>query len=87
MSPDRHDHRPPRGTPSQIDTLVGERIRLRREHIGLTAAELAALLGIDESDLETIESGRKRAGPTLIAAAAAALGMPVYWFFVDTAAP
>jgi transcriptional regulator with XRE-family HTH domain len=87
MSPDRHDRRPPRGTPSQIDALVGERIRLRRAQIGLTVAELAALLGVDESDLEAIESGKKRAGPTLIAAAAAALGMPVYRFFVDTSPP
>ena len=85
--PDKCDRRPPQSTPSQIDTFVGQRIRARREDLGLTVGELADLLAIDESDLGEIESGRRRAGPKLIAGASAALGVPVHWFFVDASEP
>ena len=81
MSPDKRGRSPPKPTPSQIDAQVGERLRYRREDVGLTLAELALILGIDESHLEAIESGRTRAGPKLIDSAAEALGVSVQWFF------
>lgn len=81
MSPDKRGCSPPDPTPSQIDAQVGERLRYRRTDVGLTLAELAAILGIDERDLEAIESGRTRAGPKLISTAAEALGVSVQWFF------
>jgi transcriptional regulator with XRE-family HTH domain len=81
MSPDKRDRSPPDPTASQIDAQIGERLRYRREDVGLTVAELAVILGIDESALEAIESGRTRAGPKLIDAAADALGVSVQWFF------
>jgi transcriptional regulator with XRE-family HTH domain len=81
MSPDKRDRSPPEPTPSQIDAQVGERLRYRREDVGLTLAELAVILGIDASDLEAIEGGRMRAGARLIDAAAEALGVSVHWFF------
>ncbi len=82
MSPDKRDRSPPDPTPSQIDAQIGARLRNRREDVGLTLAELALILGIDESDLEAIESGRMRAGPKLIGSAADALGVSVHWFFL-----
>jgi transcriptional regulator with XRE-family HTH domain len=82
MSPDKRDRSPPpEPTPSQIDAQVGQRLRYRREDVGLSRVELATILGIDESDLEAIEGGRTRAGPKLVDAAADALGVSVHWFF------
>jgi transcriptional regulator with XRE-family HTH domain len=81
MSPDKRDRSPPDSTPSPIDVQIGERLRYRREDVGLSLTELAAILGIDESDLAAIESGRTRAGPKLVDAAAEALGVSVHWFF------
>ena len=81
MSPDRRDRCRPEASPKQIDVQVGELLRLRREEVGLTVAELAQILEISADDLEAIESGRVRAGPKLVNAAAMALGVSVNWFF------
>ena len=81
MSPDKRDRCPPDPTPSQIDIQIGERLRYRREDVGLTQAELAVILGIDEGELAAIEGGRVRAGPVFIGRAADALGVSVHWFF------
>jgi transcriptional regulator with XRE-family HTH domain len=81
MSPDKRDRSPPDPTPSQIDVQIGERLRNRREDMGLSQTELALTLGIDESDLVAIENGRMRAGPQLLGSAAEALGVSVHWFF------
>jgi transcriptional regulator with XRE-family HTH domain len=46
--------------------LVGERIRARREALGLSQAELAARAGIDISTFSKLENGRSGdRGPTL----------------------
>ena len=58
----------PRSIPEQhqeLDARVGERIRSRREELGLTRTELAGMLVINQGVLEAIETGEVRPNPTL----------------------
>ncbi len=55
--------RPRKKTPAEV---VGERIRERREALGLSQADLAARARIDIGTLSKLENGRSGArGPTL----------------------
>jgi len=64
-----------------LDTRVGERIRSRREELGLTRTELAVLLEIEQGNLEAIETGDVRPDPTLLVEVAHALTAHLHWFF------
>lgn len=71
-SPDRTK----RKTPAE---LVGERIRARREALGLSQVQLAARAHIDITTFSKLENGRSGArGPTLsrLYQVAKALGVP-----------
>jgi len=65
----------------KLDVQVGARIRSRREELGLSRAEMAATLGIDDADLAAIEAGALRPDPTLLGEVSDALVVPLYWFF------
>ena len=54
--------------------LIGSRIRARRLALGMRQADLARRIGVSSSYLNLIEHNRRRAGPELVEAAAAALG-------------
>ena len=56
--------------------LTGTRIRERRALAGVRQAELARSVGISPAYLNLIEHNRRRAGAGLVAAIAAALGVP-----------
>jgi transcriptional regulator with XRE-family HTH domain len=47
----------------------GERIRARRRRLGLTQAELAAALGIDEGTVNDLERGHRRVSRRILALA------------------
>ena len=80
MSPDKRDRSPPDPTPAKSTHRSASAFASARGR-GPEPAELAAILGIDESELAAIESGRVRAGPVFIGTAADALGVSVHWFF------
>jgi transcriptional regulator with XRE-family HTH domain len=40
--------------------IINERIKVIREHKGLTASDLARMTGLNQSEISQIESGRKR---------------------------
>lgn len=44
-----------------IDAHIGNRIRMRREAMGLSRGELAALAGLSFGEIEAMEDGRLRA--------------------------
>lgn len=54
------------GNPGPVDRRVGQRIRARREALGLTLETLAARLGCPPSLVADYESGEARAGATTL---------------------
>lgn len=64
---------------------VGRRIRRRRQDLALTLSQVADAAGLNVGYLSQIET--EKASPSLesLAALAAALDVPIAWFFLDTA--
>jgi transcriptional regulator with XRE-family HTH domain len=68
-------------TASQIDVHVGNRIRARREQLGMSDTELAVAVGISRRTLQSYEIGTVRATPARLAAIATTLAAPIASFF------
>ena|SRR5919202_5021487 len=66
-----------------VDHLVGARIRLRRQTIGMTQTELAEQIGVTFQQVQKYELGTNRVGASRLAAIAAALRVPVAFFFEE----
>jgi transcriptional regulator with XRE-family HTH domain len=66
-----------------VDHLVGARIRLRRQTIGMTQTELADKIGVTFQQVQKYELGTNRVGASRLAAIAAALEAPVAFFFEE----
>jgi transcriptional regulator with XRE-family HTH domain len=62
---------------------VGERIRLRRVHLGFSNKMLADELGIDPSAYDAYEAGGVQAPARMLGQLAELLGVSVLWFFQD----
>lgn len=62
---------------------VGERIRLRRVHLGFSTNMLADELGIDPSAYDAYEAGREQAPARMLSQVAELMGVSVLWFFQD----
>ena len=58
----RHNSRgrTPEGNPNPIDVHVGNRIRLRRQLLGLSQEKLAKLLGLTFQQIQKYEKGMNR---------------------------
>jgi DNA-binding XRE family transcriptional regulator len=67
-------------------TLVGDRLRARRAHLGLAVDTTAERLGVEPSAYERFEEGHDQAPAALLAEAADLFGVPVLWFFQDVTA-
>ena len=52
----RRDHEPLE-LPTERDREIGQRIKQMREHEGLSRADLAAMLGTNEIEIEAWEEG------------------------------
>jgi transcriptional regulator with XRE-family HTH domain len=73
--------------PQSINTLVGERVCLRRTRLGLSRQKLSKFLRIDVSELAAHETGAKRMNANLLLRAAEILDVPPDYFFRDKADP
>lgn len=69
------------GVPHPIDVQVGARVRLRRLLIGMSQESLAASLGLTFQQIQKYERGHNRISASRLVATAAALGVPVAYFF------
>jgi len=67
-------------------TLVGDRLRARRAHLGLGVDATAERLGVEAAAYERFEQGSDQAPAALLAEAADLFGVPVLWFFQDVTA-
>lgn len=65
----------------RIDNLVGQRIRLRRNMLGLTQEELAESLGISYQQVQKYETASNRVSAGRLFEIAAKLNTPVTYFF------
>jgi transcriptional regulator with XRE-family HTH domain len=68
--------------PTDIDAHVGTRIRLRRMEIGLSATQVAEVLGVSRQQLEKYERAVDTTSASRLYLIALALGVTVDYFFV-----
>jgi transcriptional regulator with XRE-family HTH domain len=68
---------------SQIDTVVGRRIRLRRTMLGLSSEEVAEKIGVAHQQLLKYEIAQNRVSAARLYSLASVLGVPVHWFFAE----
>lgn len=72
-----------RRDPNFIDVHVGNRIRVRRQLIGMSQEKLGELLGITFQQVQKYEKGSNRISASRLFYAARTLGVPVQFFFDD----
>lgn len=65
--------------------INGERIRQAREYRGLTQVELAELIGLDQSAVAHLESGRFQVSRSALETIALRTGFPIAFFSQETA--
>jgi transcriptional regulator with XRE-family HTH domain len=66
---------------SDIDVHVGQRIRARREALGISQGDLGRYLGLTFSQIQKYEKGSNRIGSGRLYLTARALGVHVQYFF------
>ena len=66
---------------SDIDALVGNRLKLRRKVLGMTQTELAERCGLSGQQVHKYEQGTNSMNAARLSRAAEVLAVPVGWFF------
>ncbi|MEM8974777.1 MAG: helix-turn-helix transcriptional regulator [Pseudomonadota bacterium] len=70
-----------------VDTQVGDRLRVRRMTIGMTQAQLARVCGISAQQIHKYEIGVSRMTSGRLHQFAQVLDVPISWFFGETTEP
>lgn len=70
-------------TTTDVDRLVGARVRRRRSEIRLSQEKLAEAIGISLQQLQKYENGANRIGASRLYAIATVLDVPIGYFFTD----
>jgi transcriptional regulator with XRE-family HTH domain len=68
-------------TAREVDTLVGRRLRKRRESLAISQGRLARHLGLTFSQVQRYEKGANRIGAGRLYLLADLLGVPIWYFF------
>lgn len=71
------------GGPHPVDVHVGQRVRMRRNQIGMSQTNLADGLGITFQQVQKYERGSNRISTSKLYEIATALGTPITYFFED----
>lgn len=79
--PPRDSKALPHRTPSEIDRLVGQRVKFRRMMLGMSQQELGAHCAISPQQIHKYEQGQSGMRASRIAQFAIALDVPVHFFF------
>jgi transcriptional regulator with XRE-family HTH domain len=82
--PPRRRGRPRIETPNPIDVLVGTRLRLRRNMLGLSQQRLGEAVGLTFQQVQKYERGANRIGASRLHELSQVLNIPVSFFFDDT---
>ena len=72
---------------NEIDALVGNRIRARREALGISQGRLGRSIGVTFSQIQKYEKGSNRVGAGRLFHIAAILGVPVQYLFEGIGEP
>jgi transcriptional regulator with XRE-family HTH domain len=64
-----------------VDALIGARIRLQRNAIGMSQEKLGEILGVTFQQVQKYEKGTNRVGASRLQSIADALGVSVSFFF------
>ncbi len=72
-----------RRDPNFIDVHVGNRIRMRRQLVGMSQEKLGELLGITFQQVQKYEKGANRISASRLYMSAKVLGVAVQFFFDD----
>src|SRR5919205_478713 len=79
--------RPKRGAPpgkkrtTEVDGVIGAKIRMRRGELGMTQTDLAKAIGVTFQQVQKYEQGKNRIGGSRLFGVAKALGVPASYFF------
>ncbi|MFM9850035.1 MAG: helix-turn-helix domain-containing protein [Hyphomicrobiaceae bacterium] len=80
-------HQPPSRMPArqitEIDTVVGRRIRFRRTMLDLSSEEVAEKIGVAHQQLLKYENAQNRVSAGRLYKLASVLDVPVHWFFSE----
>jgi transcriptional regulator with XRE-family HTH domain len=68
-------------TAAEVDAHVGQRMRQRRESLGMSQGRLGRHLGLTFSQVQKYEKGTNRIGAGRLFLLANFLGVPVHYFF------
>src|SRR3954447_8373967 len=71
-------------TPNPIDVLVGTRLRLRRNMLGLSQEKLGDAIGLTFQQVQKYERGANRIGASRLHELSRVLDVPISFFFDDT---
>jgi transcriptional regulator with XRE-family HTH domain len=72
-----------REAPHPIDQYVGARVRMRRVELEMSQIELGQMIGVSFQQVQKYEKGSNRISASRLKKIAAALQMPVSFFFED----
>jgi transcriptional regulator with XRE-family HTH domain len=70
---------------TEIDVIVGRRIRFRRLTLDLSSEEVAEKIGVAHQQLLKYESAQNRISASRLHSLATVLDVPVHWFFSEPA--
>lgn len=73
--------------PNPVDVFVGQRLKTRRNLIGITQENLAEAAGITFQQVQKYEKGRNRLSASRLFQFARVLNVPIAYFFEGFAAP
>ena len=71
------------GEPNPIDVYIGQRIRVRRQLLGLSQEALAKKIGITFQQVQKYERGMNRVGASRLWDIGKVLEVPVGFFYED----
>lgn len=74
---------PPSRSPSDLDVLIGARLRLARKMRGLSQGGLADILGITFQQIQKYEAGSNRISAVTLFVIADKLAIPITYFYED----
>jgi transcriptional regulator with XRE-family HTH domain len=75
--------RRPRAT--DVDRQVGQRVRMRRQLLGMSQGDLAGRIGCSFQQVQKYENGSNRVSASMLAKVSAALSVPITFFFDEPA--
>ena len=69
---------------TEVDGVIGAKIRMRRGELGMTQTDLAKAIGVTFQQVQKYEQGKNRVGGSRLDGIAKALQVPVSYFFEQT---